>query len=481
MTVKPNRKEVVVVGGGPGGYVAAIRLGQLGKSVALIEKGTLGGVCLNWGCIPSKALIHVAKLYEQMQNSSELGIQVKDLKIDLKKTQNWKKEVVKKLTGGISQLVKNLGVEIVKGQAVFETSHRIQVKGANSGNEAIEFEHAIVASGSRPIEIPGFSMDGKNVVDSREALDWTSPPERMVVIGGGVIGLEIGMLYAKFGTEVTVVELTHQLLPGIDVEVAQTIEKICKQKKISIFTSSKALGYKKTRGGLGVEIQTPKGNQEILSDVILLSVGRAPDSNGLNLSEVGVHVTQGMIPVNKQLQTNLPHIYAIGDVSGPPLLAHKASKEGLVAAQAIAGHSVEYDVLAMPATIFTDPEIAVVGMTENEAKAKGIDSYSGKFPFVALGRAVSTNHPEGFVKIVGERGTNLLLGVQIIGATASDLISEASLAIEMGATVEDLALTVHPHPTMSESIMEAAHAALGEAIHISNRISQRTGLSRDLR
>jgi dihydrolipoamide dehydrogenase len=469
MGSKPTKKDVVVIGGGPGGYVAAIRLGQLGKSVALVEKANLGGVCLNWGCIPSKALVHAAKLFEEIQNASEIGIDVRGATIDLKKTQAWKQEIVKKLTGGIGQLAKMAGVEIVKGEAQFETPNRVVVKKPNSESETLEFDSAVVAVGSKPIEIPGFAIDGKNVVDSKDALDWTTAPKKLVVIGGGVIGLEIGMLFQKFGSELTVVELTNQLLPGIDKEIAQTMERICRQKKITALLSSKALGYFKKKGGLIVEVQTPKGKQEIPCDAILLAVGRRPDGTGLGLEKIGVTIAQGMIPVNARLQTNLPHIYAIGDVAGPPLLAHKASKEALVAAEVIAGHNVEYDVRAMPAATFTDPEIAVVGMTEEEAKSKGIETFSGKFPFLASGRALSTRHTDGFVKVIGEKGTNLLLGVHIIGPSASDLISESALAIELGATVEDLALTVHPHPTLSEAVMEAAEGALGRAIHMVNR------------
>lgn len=479
MAVK--RKDTVVIGGGPGGYVAAIRLGQLGKSVALIEKESLGGVCLNWGCIPSKALIHVAKLYEEFQTAHEVGIQTKGVSIDLKKTQAWKASIVKKLTQGVRQLSKAVGVEVIKGTARFETPHQVSIQGSNSGNEYIEFENAIIACGSRTIEIPGFKIDGKNVVDSKDALDWTKAPKRMVVIGGGVIGLEMGMLYQKFGTEVTVVELTDQLLPGIDREAAQAISRICKKKKITTFVSSKALGYTQKKGSLIVEVQTPKGKNKIQCNVILLAVGRAPDGTKLGLDKIGVHQEKGRIPVNTRLQTNIPNIFAIGDVTGLPLLAHKASKEGIVAAEIIAGFPVQYDVRAMPSAVFTDPEIATVGLTEEEAKQKGMDAFSGKFPFQTSGRALSTRHTDGFVKIVGERGSNLLLGAQIIGASASDLISEIALGIEMGATVEDIALTVHPHPTTSEAIMEAAEASLGKAIHTTNRKSPEGMKSRELR
>ncbi|MFH1262201.1 MAG: dihydrolipoyl dehydrogenase [Pseudomonadota bacterium] len=473
MASKAKKKDVVVIGGGPGGYVAAIRLGQLGKSVALIEKESLGGVCLNWGCIPSKALIQAAKLYSEIRAASDLGITVKGVTLDLKKTQAWKQEIIKKLTGGIAQLAKAAGVEVLKGTAEFETRNRIAVKGNET--DAVEFDHAIVAVGSKPIEIPGFAIDGKSVFDSKDALDWTSAPKKLLVIGGGVIGLEIGMLFQKFGSDLTVVELTDQLVPGVDREIAQAMERVCRQKKIAVHLSSKALGYFKKKGGITVEVQTPKGKQEIPCDAILLAVGRRPDGTGLGLEKIGVEIAQGMIPVNSKLQTNVPHIYAIGDVAGPPLLAHKASKEGIVAAEAIAGHPVEYDVKAMPAATFTDPEIATVGLTESEAKAKGIEVITGKFPFAASGRAMAAKSTDGFVKVVAEKTTKLLLGVQIIGPFASDLIAEATLALELGATVEDLALTVHAHPTFSEAVMEAAEGALGRAIHMLNRSASPRG------
>ncbi|MFH1017375.1 MAG: dihydrolipoyl dehydrogenase [Pseudomonadota bacterium] len=465
-----TRYDVVVLGAGPGGYVAAIRLGQLGKSVALVERAELGGVCLNWGCIPSKALIHAAKLYEQIRSAHELGITVKGLAIDLAKTQEWKRESVRKLTSGVAQLAKAVGVKIIRAEGKFETPNRIRLTGAESGQDVIEFEHAIVATGSRPIEIPGFAIDGKHVVDSKDALDWTEAPKRLLIIGGGVIGMEIGMLYRNLGSEIAVVEMMDQLLPGIDAEIAQALQRICRKKGIAVHISSKATGYRKTKDGLAVGIEGPKGKQELVCDVILLSIGRAPNGLGFGLEAIGVQVEpKGKIPVNNRLQTNLPHIYAIGDAAGPPLLAHKASKEALVAAECIAGSSDVYDVAAMPVAVFTDPEIASVGLTEADAARLGRKVFTGKFPFAASGRAVSTGQAEGFVKVVAEEGSKLLLGVHIFGPDASNLIGEAALALEMGAAVEDLALTVHPHPTLSEALMEAAEASLGKAIHMMNR------------
>ncbi len=459
------KKDVVVIGGGPGGYVAAIRLGQLGKSVALIEKENVGGICLNWGCIPSKALIHAAHLYEETDHMKEVGIEVKDVQLDLEQTQKWKDGVVKQLTDGVRQLLKANKVEVVKGRAHFESSHKIRVEGANSGNETIEFESAIVATGSSPVEIPGFSFDGEVIVDSKDALGWKQAPKRMLVIGGGVIGMEMGMLYQKFGSEVTVIEMMDQLVPGVDKEIADTLLRTCKKKKINVHLSSKALGCKKNGKSIEVEFETPKKKEKAEFDVVLMSVGRKPNGSGLGLEDVGVKLERGMIPVNNVLQSNISNIYAIGDVTGPPQLAHRASKQGLVAAEVIAGKKSAYDVVAMPGAIFTDPEIGTTGLSESEAEEKGFEVHTAKFPFVASGKALASRQTNGFVKLVGDKKTGLLLGAHIIGPGASDLISEMTLALEMGATLEDVALTVHPHPTLSETLMEAAEAYLGHPVH----------------
>jgi dihydrolipoamide dehydrogenase len=460
---------LLVIGGGPGGYVAAIRAAQLGKKVVLVDKGTLGGVCLNWGCIPSKALIHVAHLYEEMQHCEEVGISVSNVKIDLEKTQKWKTSVIQKLTSGIGQIVKGNGGEIVFGTASFVSPKSVEVILQNGSKTMIEFDQAIVACGSKSIEIPGFKIDGKDVVDSKEALDWTVAPKRLAVIGGGVIGLEIGMLFQKFGTQVTVVELGDQLLPGTDKEVAKAIEKICTKRKIAIHLNAKALGYEKSKDELILKVDTQKGPLQVPCDKILLAVGRSPNGTMIGLDKIGVNMDRGRVLINQHMQTNLPHIYAIGDVAGQPLLAHKASKEGIVAAEHITGHDGVYDVKAMPGAIFTDPEIAAVGLTEEECKKQNIEYFTGMFPFAASGRALSTRATDGFVKVIGKKSNGLVLGVHIIGPHASDLIAEATLAIEMGASVEDIALTVHAHPTTSESVMEACEDALGLPVHTMKR------------
>lgn len=467
--MKTIQKEVVVIGAGPGGYVCAIRLAQLEKDVALIDKEALGGVCLNWGCIPSKALIHASKVYEQMHHAGAMGISVDNVSLDLVKTQEWKNGVVKKLTSGIGQLVKANGGEIFMGTAEFDTKTSVVVTGSDGEKIQIQFKKVVIACGSKTIEIPGFNIDNKHVVGSRTALDFTEAPKRLAVIGGGVIGLEIGMLYQKFGSHVTVVELGEQLLPGTDKEIANTILKVCKKRKIDVLLTSKATSYEEASDGLILHVETSDGNTQIECDKILLSVGRRPSAQGLGIEALGITHENGRVMVNHTMQTNIGHVYAIGDVTGGELLAHKASKQGIIAAEHIAGLPSAYDVKAMPGAIFTDPEIGMVGLTEEQAKSKGIDYITGVFPFAASGKALATGHTEGFVKLVGRKDDRILLGAHIIGPHASDLVSEATLAIEMGATIDDLALTVHAHPTTAETIMEAAEVALGHPIHIAGK------------
>lgn len=461
------KKQVVVVGAGPGGYVCAIRLAQLGQDTLLIDREALGGVCLNWGCIPSKALIHVSKLYEDMQHADNMGLSVQGVvKLDLKKTQRWKEGVVKKLTGGVGQLVKANGGHVLMGAASLQDAHTLIVTDKDKKQTQVTFEKCVIACGSKTIQIPGFEIDGENVIGSRQALDLTQAPKRFVVIGGGVIGLEIGMLYQKFGSHVSVIELGDQLLAGTDKDIATTMAKTCKSKGLDIHLKSQAKSYKKTSDGLVLTIETPKGATDILCDKILLSVGRHPNADGLGLDKVGLELTPKGLAVSDTLQTKVPHIYAIGDITGGALLAHKASKQGMVAAEHIAGKEVAYDIKAMPGAIFTDPEIGAVGLTESQAKLQNIDIITGTFPFAASGKAMATGHTEGFAKLIGRKSDRILIGAHIIGPHASDLIAEATLGIEMGATIDDIALTVHAHPTTSESLMEAAEVALGHPIHI---------------
>ncbi len=462
-----SRYDAVVIGAGPGGYVAAIRLAQLGKKVAVVEKEALGGVCLNWGCIPSKALIYAGTLYEKIQHAGDMGIVADNVRLDMAKLQQWKGSVVSKLTGGIGQLFKAHGIEVIRGTARFTGSHSLAVAALDGTKQTVEAKHFIIATGSSPIELPGLAFNGDTIIESREGLDWTEVPQRMAVIGGGVIGVEMGTLYAKLGAQVTLIELAPDILPGVDREVVQTLRRALKKRKIEVFTESKASRAEVKGKTVHLAVDTPKGPQALEVDKLLVCVGRRPNSQGLDLDKAGVEVdAKGFIKVNPQLRTTASHIFAIGDVAQAPLLAHKASKEGLVAAAVIAGQNEVLDVRAMPAAIFSDPEIAMVGLTEEQAKADGHAVKVGKFPFAASGRALSMDEPEGFVKMITDAETDQVLGVHMIGPEVSELIAEAALAIEMGATAEDISLTVHTHPTLPETMMEAAEAVHGLAIHI---------------
>lgn len=458
--------DVAVIGAGPGGYVAAIRLAQLGKKVILIEREVLGGTCLNWGCIPSKAMIYAASLYEKMHESALMGILADNVRVDAGKLQAWKGDVVKKLTGGIGQLMKAHGVEVVYGTAGFTSPKALLVK-SSKGDEEIQAENYIIATGSSPVVVPGFEFDGERVLESRDALELTEIPARLGVIGGGVIGLEIGIMYAKLGAAVTVIEMMPQILPGTESDIAQVLNRSMKKRGVTVHTQTKAKKLVKNKDSVSLTIENEKGEQTLEFDKLLVSVGRRPHTQGLQLEKAGVKMNEkGFIQVDNQLRTNVKHIFAIGDVTSGPLLAHKASKEGLVAASVIAGSKEILDYRALPAAVFTDPEIATVGLTEAEAIAQGHKIRVGKFPFQALGKALAMNEPEGMVKMIADADTDLILGVHMVGVDVSELIAEAALAIEMGATAEDLALTIHTHPTLPESLMEAAEAVHGKAIHI---------------
>lgn len=472
-----TQTDVVVIGAGPAGYVCAIRLAQNGKKVTVIDKAEVGGVCLNRGCIPSKALIYAGTLYEKMSHAATMGIEVSGVKIKMPKLIEWKNGVVNKLTSGVGQLLKANGCTVISGDAKFTGQKTLEVTTAK-GKETLSFNHCVIATGSRPTEINGFKVDQETILDSTGALDLKAIPKSMLCIGGGYIGLELGTFYAKMGTEVTVVEAADRLLTLVEPEISQLLTKKLTTRGVKVLTQTKVMGSKTTKQGVEVTLNDGKGEKKIVVEKVLVTVGRTPNSNGIGLDKAGVKIDEkGFIPVDPSRRTNVPHIYAIGDIAGQPMLAHKGSKEGLVAADAIAGKKTVYDVVAMPAVIFTDPEIATVGLSETEARAKSNDVKVGVFPFAANGRALSVAEPDGFVKMIGDGKTGRLLGVHIIGAEASNLISEAALAIEMGATVEDIALTVHPHPTLPETLMEAAEATLGHAVHIFQRKPQAQGPS----
>lgn len=465
--------EVVVIGGGPGGYVCAIRLGQLKQKVICVEKEEVGGVCLNWGCVPSKALISASHTYEKVKDhGATMGILTKGLEVDPPKMQEWKDGIVKRLTSGVRGLFKGNGVELVYGTARVTGPRTVEVKTREGTTETIEATKAIVvATGSSTIEIPSFKFDGKQIIGAQQAVSLKEIPKRLLVIGGGVIGLELGMVYQKFGAQLTIVEATPSLLPGVDPDCTAVVEKRLVKLGAKILKNAKATGYEKSSdGSLAVKVDLGEGKYDtIVADTVLVAVGMRPNGAGLGLEEIGVKVEKGFVPSDPLGQTNVPGIYSIGDVSGHPMLAHKASKEGEVVAEVIAGHKAAKDWVAIPAAIFTDPEIAFAGLTEAQAKEKGIEVRVGKFPFSALGRAMAVMETEGFFKVVADKKTNELLGVHIVGPEASDLISEGALALEMHAFLEDIGLTIHPHPTLGEGFMEAAMNGLGHAIHIMNR------------
>ncbi|MFY3745306.1 dihydrolipoyl dehydrogenase [Anaeromyxobacter sp. Red801] len=463
--------DAIVIGAGTGGYPAAIRLAQLGKKVALVEKdATLGGVCLNWGCIPSKALIAAANLVDEMRGAADRGIIAEPPRVDVPKLREFKDGVVKKLTGGVALLEKGNGVEVVRGTATVVGPTAVEVAGKDGQKTRLEAGAILVATGARPIEIPGFAFDGKDVWSAREAVDLPEVPKRLVCIGGGIIGMELGTVYAKLGAEVTFLEALPQVLTGVDPDAVRLVQKGLRQRGVAVHVNAKAKGYERRGKELVVKVEIDGKEQELACDKILVAVGFRPSSAGFGLEQVGVKIgPKGFIEVDQQYRTSVPTIFAAGDVTGPPLLAHKASKEGEIAAEVIAGHKTVRDWVAMPTAIFTDPEVAAVGLSEEEARKQGYDPIVGKFAFGALGRAIAIHHTEGFVKVVGDRKTKLLLGASICGPEAGDLIAEAALALEMGAYLEDVALTIHAHPTLPEAFNEACRAALGEAIHMLNR------------
>jgi dihydrolipoamide dehydrogenase len=458
--------QVVVVGAGPGGYVAALRLAQLGKDVILVEKEPrLGGVCLNVGCIPSKALIHAADLAHEVQHGEHMGLSVSGLEVDLPKMVAWKDGIVERLTGGVDFLCKKSGVEVVHGAATF-TSDRSLTVSSDDGQVEIQFEQAVIATGSEPMELPNLPFDGERVIGSTEALSLDEIPPRLVVVGAGYIGLELGTVYAKLGSEVTVVEFLPEILPDLDRDAAKTLQRRLKKLKIKLLLEHRAESYD---GGdePALVVVDPKGDEvRIPADLVMMSVGRVPRSSGLGLEEIGVATDdKGFITVNDKQQTNVPGIYAIGDVAGGMLLAHKAYQEAKVAAEVIAGEPAAFDNVAIPAVIYTDPEIAWTGMTETEAVERGYEVVTGTFSFKASGRAMTLDATDGFIKAVADAKTQQLLGVIAVGRGVSELIGEATLALEMGAFLEDVGLTIHAHPTMSEAVQEAVEAALGKAVH----------------
>ncbi|WP_088005821.1 dihydrolipoyl dehydrogenase [Indiicoccus explosivorum] len=461
----PIETDTLVIGSGPGGYVAAIRAAQTGQKVTIVEKEYIGGVCLNVGCIPSKALISVGHRFANAQNSDDMGIVAKEVSINFDKAQEFKNGVVKKLTGGVEQLLKGNKIEIVNGEAYFVDENTVKVMDEKS-SQTYKFKNAIIATGSRPVEIPTFKFSDR-VLSSTGALDLKEVPKKLVVIGGGYIGTELGTAYANLGSEVTILEGTKDILAGFEKQMTQVVKKHLKKKGVEVVTEAMAKGVEESKDGVKVTYEAKGEEQSLEADYVLVTVGRRPNTDELGLEELGLKMGErGLIDVDKQCRTSVSNIYAIGDIVAGPQLAHKASYEGKVAAEAIAGEKSEVDYLAIPAVCFTDPELATVGLSEEQAKEEGFEVTAAKFPFGANGRALALNASDGFVKLVSRKADGLLLGAQIVGQGASDMIAELGLAIETGVTVEDLAMTIHAHPTLGEIAMEAAEVALGTPIHI---------------
>jgi dihydrolipoamide dehydrogenase len=467
-----NTYDAIVIGGGPGGYPCAIRLGQLKQKTLCIEKDKPGGVCLNWGCVPSKALIFAAHQYERTLSGGSIGIKTGEVSIDPDGLQDWKDGIVTKLNSGVKGLLKANGAEYLEGTATLVGRDTVEVVKKDGSTERYKASKGIVvATGSSTIELPGFKFDGKQVIGAKEAVSLRHIPKRLLVIGGGVIGLELGTVYQKFGSELYVAEALPTLLTGSDPDCVKVVERKLVKHGAKIFKKAFAKGVEKNAdGSLKVTLEQEGTKQTVDVDMVLVAVGMRPVSKGIGLEAAGVKTDpKGFIPTNELGQTNVPGIYAVGDVSGPPLLAHKATKEGEVIAEVIAGHKSAKDWVAMPAATFTDPEIASVGITAEEAKAQGIEVTIGKFPFAALAKAMAVRETDGFVKVIADAKTKQVLGVHIVGPEASTMISEAALSLEMAAFLEDISLTIHPHPTLGEAMMEAAANALGHAIHIQNR------------
>ncbi|WP_053362025.1 dihydrolipoyl dehydrogenase [Bacillus sp. FJAT-27251] len=461
----PIETDTIVIGAGPGGYVAAIRAAQLGQKVTIVEKGTVGGVCLNVGCIPSKALISAGHRFENAKHSEGMGVIAENVTLDFSKVQSFKESVVKKLTGGVEGLLKGNKVDIVSGEAYFVDANTLRVMDENSA-QTYTFKNAIIATGSRPLEIPAFKYS-KRVLDSTGALNLQELPKSIVVIGGGYIGTELGGAYASFGTKVTILEGADEILNGFEKQMSSLVKRNLKKKGAEIITKALAKGVEEKEDGVVVTYEAKGEEQKIEADYVFVMVGRKPNTDELGLEQAGVELTdRGIIKIDKQCRTNISNIYAIGDVVEGPPLAHKASYEGKIAAEAIAGHASEIDYLGIPAVVFSDPELASVGYTEAQAKEEGLDVVAAKFPFAANGRALSLNESDGFMKLVTRKEDGLIIGAQIAGAGASDMIAELGLAIETGMTAEDLAMTIHAHPTLGEISMEAAEVALGNPIHI---------------
>ncbi len=464
--------DAIVIGAGPGGYVAGIRLGQLKKRTLIVEKKYVGGVCLNAGCIPTKALVHSAHLLSKIKNARRtMGLKITDdISYDIETLRKWKDKVVNKLTKGIEFLWKSNDVEWIKGVARILNERSVEVIKENGGSKIFETDNIIIATGSYPMKLPGFEHDGKYIWTSDEAVSLPYIPSKLIILGAGAIGLEFAYIYKNLGSDVEVYELMPQILPGIDKEVAFELEKILKKEGIKIYTKAKAKEIFKENGRIRMKVEIENKEKFIEGDVLLLAVGRKPYTEGLNLEGINVEIdNKGFIKVDKKRRTNVKNIFAIGDVAGMPLLAHKASREGIVAAETISGIESEYAPFAVPAVVYTIPELLTVGISEEEGVQRNLKIKIGKFPFSANGKAVASDEVYGFVKIIVNAENDEILGIHILGPEASSLAGEATLAVEKRIKAEDLGKCIHPHPTLTEAIMEAAENVHKKAIHILNK------------
>ena len=454
--------EVLVLGSGPGGYTAAFRAADLGKKVVLVERyPTLGGVCLNVGCIPSKALLHAAKVIAEAREMGDHGLSFARPEIDLDKLADWKDGVVQRLTGGLAGLAKQRKVQVVQGVGKFVSANQLEVASAN-GRTTVGFEQAIIATGSEAIFLPFIPKDDPRVMDSTGALELDDVPERLLVLGGGIIGLEMATVYHELGSKITVVELLDQLIPGVDPDIIRPLHKRIEKLYENIFLATKVTDVKAGKNGLEVTFEGKQAPKTDSFDKVLVAVGRRPNGKSIGAEAAGVEVdAQGFIPVDRQQRTNVHHIFAIGDVVGQPMLAHKATHEAKVAAEVAAGRNSFFDVKCIPSVAYTDPEVAWAGVTETEAKKNGIKYGKGAFPWAASGRALGIARPEGLTKLLFDEATERVIGAGIVGPNAGDLIAEVALAIEMGADAADIGLTVHPHPTLSETVAFSAEAFEG--------------------
>jgi dihydrolipoamide dehydrogenase len=461
-----TRYDAIVIGGGPGGYSAAIRLGQLGKKVLCVERYRLGGVCLNVGCMPSKALLHVGEVITAARDLKDMGVTFGEPKVDLATLNKWKSKMIDDLVGGIGTLFKANKVESIFGEATVVDKNTVRVKKTDGGEETVNCDNLVIATGSEPVALPGFDRNGKTVLNSDDAIALTEIPKSIVILGAGVIGLEFATIYRRLGAEVTVVEMLDRALGDTDLEMSTLLLRILKKQGITVHLKTKCASVDVRSNGVVAKLQ---GEVNVMQEAekMLIAVGRRPRTPQ-GADKLGIAIERGFIKVDEQRRTNVAGVYAIGDCTGAPQLAHKAMKEGVVAAEVIAGMKSAYDPMAMPNCVYTDPEVATVGLSEEQAKAAGYDISLGKFRLAALGRARTVGITEGTVKIVGDKKTDLVLGVHIVSPMAESMIAEAVIAIEMGATVEDIGLSVHPHPTFAESIMEAAELLHGRAIHMVN-------------